>query len=237
MLDKQSVSLWKASVQGAFPYLSSKFMHVLTKFELAKASYFYQQKDRNSYLTRRILCRLLLSQQLNCKPEEIEFKESAEKKPGIAYPYTSLEFNISHSNDQVLIGLSHSPIGVDVEEIKPTFDYTSILNQYFTNREQEAILKQYPKSREAFFWLWTRKEAYLKYTGEGLLGDLQNMPLLFDGIDSSEFNLKSPQLTPGFATSLVYTKKIKVVNFYSFHPDQLLAFDPAFYQVLVPDYR
>ncbi len=79
-------------------------------------------------------------------------------------PYTKVSpISISHSGDFVLVGVSDSEIGVDMELIKP---YNKrLITRFFSKDEQEFI-----KSDTDFFLIWTVKEAFLKLTGEGLKG-------------------------------------------------------------------
>ncbi len=84
-------------------------------------------------------------------------------------PYFSslpgLHFNISHSKGRVLCALSRRPVGVDIEAIRPRREglprYALSPKEY---AEYEALGADWP----AFYTLWTRKEAWCKYTGQGL---------------------------------------------------------------------
>ena len=75
----------------------------------------------------------------------------------------SINFNISHSHDFGLIGISNKPIGVDIEKIDKTRNWICIAESMFSKKEMEW-LKQQP-SCENFYLLWTLKEARLKCDG------------------------------------------------------------------------
>ena len=66
------------------------------------------------------------------------------------------------------------PVGVDIQRVKETRQ-EKVAQRYFTADEQE-----YFKARgdDSFFILWTRKEAYAKYTGRGLNGELSQISTL-----------------------------------------------------------
>jgi 4'-phosphopantetheinyl transferase len=85
-----------------------------------------------------------------------------------------VQFNLSHSADVALIGFAEDcEIGVDVEKIRPITDALDIAGRFFS-AEERAELMSLPESEQqrAFFRCWTRKEAYLKATGDGLGTDL-----------------------------------------------------------------
>jgi 4'-phosphopantetheinyl transferase len=62
-------------------------------------------------------------------------------------------------------------IGIDVEELRPMTDAEAVAARFFSAREN-AVLQSLRarQKRHAFFDCWTRKEAYLKATGQGLAG-------------------------------------------------------------------
>lgn len=217
MLNNQTIHIWKTSIKKNFKLLFNQYKNILTEEELDKAELFHQEKDRASYLTRRIMCRLLLSKYLDCLPEQIGFKEGFNKKPEVITPTTSFCFNISHSSDYIIIAITNAlPVGIDIERLNPSFLFKDIVNDYFTKEEQAYIFVDKDKALEAFFYLWTRKEAYLKYTSEGLLGDLKNLPNLVDPEKNTLFKVHSFLIHPGYCCSLVYPKPMMKLKFYEF---------------------
>lgn len=79
--------------------------------------------------------------------------------------YPEIAFSLSHSGDYLLVAVGTCPLGVDIECIKPR---AKKLPQYaLTAAEFDAYLEQ-GGDWAAFYSLWTQKEAYVKYTGEGL---------------------------------------------------------------------
>jgi 4'-phosphopantetheinyl transferase len=116
--------------------------------------------------------RLLLSQQLGCEPRQIEFAAAAHGKPELAGAAAGagLRFNLSHSGAAGLVGWSwRRDIGVDVEVWRTMSDEAALVQRYFSTTES-ASWSALPQSlrHEAFFNLWTRKEAYVKALGRGL---------------------------------------------------------------------
>ncbi len=82
--------------------------------------------------------------------------------------YEGIHFNISHCKEAVAIGISNQTIGIDVEGRRQFSD--TLLQRTFSDEEQAAIKNSGDPQKE-FAWLWTRKEAYFKWTGTGILMD------------------------------------------------------------------
>ena len=78
---------------------------------------------------------------------------------------TPIHFSLSHSGEIAACALCDVPMGIDVETERPLKE--PLLRRCFSEREQRLILaSEYPAA--SFTALWTRKESYLKATGEGL---------------------------------------------------------------------
>lgn len=85
--------------------------------------------------------------------------------------YPDFYFNISHSGDLIAVAFSSSSVGVDIEKLKDA--NFKIAERRFTDKE-----KQFIKNNLDFFYVWTRKEAYLKRTGKGLRQSLSTFGVL-----------------------------------------------------------
>ena len=73
-------------------------------------------------------------------------------------------FSISHSGAVSVAAHGTCELGVDVELIDKTRDYNRIAKRFFTERELKRF-EQGGANAEAFFEVWTEKEAYIKYLG------------------------------------------------------------------------
>lgn len=76
-----------------------------------------------------------------------------------------LHFNLSHTAGWSLCALSDAPVGVDIEALRPRRE--GLWRYCLTDGEYEAFLAA-GGGWEEFYRLWTLKEAWCKYTGEGL---------------------------------------------------------------------
>lgn len=79
--------------------------------------------------------------------------------------YPDIKFNVSHCRTAVAVAVSKKEIGVDVESIRR---YNPNLGQRIFNKDELNIIKSSPEPDREFTRLWTRKEAYVKYSGKGI---------------------------------------------------------------------
>ena len=93
-------------------------------------------------------------------------KEGKPALPGIC-------FNLSHSGHWVVLAVGDQPVGIDVECPKPGRDWQRLAARYFTPEEQSFA----QENQTRFLQVWTGKESYLKYTGEGLRRPLQSFSI------------------------------------------------------------
>lgn len=101
------------------------------------------------------------------KVSEIRLRFSERGKPYLeAEP---LFFSLSHSGGRVLCAVSEREVGADVQQIKPVKD--SVVRRVLCENERTAYEKHDNKPL-CFARLWTLKESYLKYTGEGITAGL-----------------------------------------------------------------
>jgi 4'-phosphopantetheinyl transferase len=72
-------------------------------------------------------------------------------------------------------------VGVDVERIRTLSDAEGVAGRFFSERESNGLKALSANQRPAaFFNLWTRKEAWLKATGDGIGGGLNQVEVTFE---------------------------------------------------------
>lgn len=103
------------------------------------------------------------------EPPVFEYLEGG--KPVIK-GHHEIHFNFSHSGNVALCAIDSQPVGADVETPRKI---TPSLIAYTMNDEEQAEIASAPESLSAFLALWTRKEALLKLTGEGIRNDLKSV--------------------------------------------------------------
>lgn len=83
-----------------------------------------------------------------------------------------LFFNMSHCKHAIACIVSdEGEVGIDVE---CTGRYKTALAEYCMNEEELNMIQGAEDADSMFTLLWTKKEALLKYTGEGITDDMKN---------------------------------------------------------------
>ena len=137
----------------------------------AKVMRFHFEKDRCLCLGAGLLLEHAL---LQAGASDLSLHCLANGKPVLANE-PNIHFNLSHSGTMAVCALSDHPVGVDVEILQKA--EPGVMNMCFRHDEQEWIRRSdYPD--HAFTRLWTRKESYLKLSGEGLSRPLDSFCVL-----------------------------------------------------------
>jgi 4'-phosphopantetheinyl transferase len=218
-LERNSVHVWAVSLQVAGDTLNC-LAKTLAPAERRRAESFHFERDRNRFIAGRGTLRTILGRYLRAHPATLELATGSHGKPLLAGPFarSGLHFNLAHSEDLALLAVVHGRVvGVDLEKICATNDAQEMAACFCSTRENTEFQSLPPDEREAaFFRLWTRKEAWLKATGEGL-GDLLDevevsfragQPARFlrlpaeAGRPAHEWSLHELRPAPGFIASL-----------------------------------
>ena len=159
------VTLERHTVQ---PDLLSELLPFLSATELEKSLRFKLADDRVRYQFAHGMLRKQLGAHLKADPKQLEFTTNPHGKPALLNQST--RFNLSHSGDQVLIGISNDyEIGVDIECIRPLKDPLALAKRFFTLEEFESIQASEPHLQtRQFFKIWTQKEAIVKAQGRSI---------------------------------------------------------------------
>ena len=171
--DSSRIDLWCTYISEiGDDSLWPRYDALLSADERAVQARFRFAKDQRRYLVTRALVRTVLSRYAAVRPEDWVFSAGARGRPEIAAPGAApaLEFNISHSADLVLLGVtSGRTLGIDTESVTAREADIDGLNRYFAPQESAALLALAPgERRRRFFELWTLKESYIKARGLGL---------------------------------------------------------------------
>jgi 4'-phosphopantetheinyl transferase len=146
---------------------------ILGEKELDRARRYRYEADVRRYLLSRYMLRTVLSGYLGREPGAIAFEPGPNGKPRLERePPDGLRFNVSHSGDVAVLAVARGrEVGVDVEALHYPAPDTGAFQAFFSPRELSSIEACAGRERAtAFYRIWTRKEALLKATGEGLGG-------------------------------------------------------------------
>ena len=168
VLNKKDVHIWCAKTDFSTPPNTSLFS-TLSIQEKLRADRFKFSNDRLTFITARGILRSLLGKYLQKHPAKISFRFGEFGKPKLS-ENTSLQFNISHSENLVIFGFAkNQSIGVDVEFIKEGVELLDIAKRFFSTNEFKTMSSLADSEQKlAFFNCWTRKEAFIKAIGDGL---------------------------------------------------------------------
>ncbi len=143
---------------------------LLNAEEIARADRFYFAPDRETFIVAHALTRSLLSCFACVPPEAWCFVAGPHGRPALdpAFGTLGLHFNLSHTTGLVACAVARHEVGVDVESIERRAASNGIAERFFTPAEV-SLLDAHPpeQQREAFFRLWTMKEAVMKAMGLG----------------------------------------------------------------------
>jgi len=176
----QQPSVWMVNPKSFFDQVTRQVEPILSRDESTRAGRFYQADHALRFKAAHTALRLVLASAIHANPAELRFERGRHNKPGLASPAnTGVQFNVSYTDRRAIIGLNASqPIGVDIEWAKRPLAIDSMLEACFSRDEITFICAQAEKMQQRFFTLWTRKEAILKLTGEGIGEHLPHFEVL-----------------------------------------------------------
>jgi 4'-phosphopantetheinyl transferase len=236
-----------------FPYLLEDEVHVwlapfdvgsflpllrmcLSPEEIARAARFRSPADERSALVSRGILRQLLGQYLRREPSAIAFACNAFGKPRLAEAHDAdgLSFNVSHSQDRVVFAFARQGrIGIDVERIRPEAANEDLVDHYLAPAEVNRLRSLPAAERiEGFFECWTRKEAFLKARGDGLMGRLDTFEVAFgrnvtpailhveedDGTEAQDWTVLNLPMGDDYAAALVAEGPCRQLRCYRWGP-------------------
>jgi len=168
-----------------------RYLHkTLSADERERAKRFHRQRDQSVSIVSRGILRLILSSYTGTAPGQLTFKYGANGKP--ALNDHAIYFNVSHSNDLVAYAIAREQrIGVDIEYRRHFSEMMPITEGFFSDSECGEISQlESDEEVNAFFDVWTRKEAYVKALGCGLTMPLNSFTVSI-AARSKELTLKS----------------------------------------------
>jgi 4'-phosphopantetheinyl transferase len=209
--------------------------YFLSEGEQKRAKQFQQLLHQNYFIVAHGILNQLLSFYVSINeiaqfPSTLAFTYNKQGKPFLVN--SNIQFNLSHSNNTALIAMTHAiPVGVDIERIDSKHEVKAIAERFFTRHEYETLASLNKEDEvQAFFALWTRKEAFLKAIGKGLSQSLQTIEIesgfmepgaqiaikfLTESVQNTGWLYALPEPT-GYATALATQNKlnkIKVIQY------------------------
>jgi 4'-phosphopantetheinyl transferase len=167
--------LWWASADAD----RASLLEMLDRHERDRHGRFVGALDRSLFTVSHALTRIVASHHAGVEPRALGYAAAtrAGTKPRFAGLGSALQFSISHSGSRVVLAVSRDvPLGVDLERVDPRGPEPSLVNSVLSAGERRALSAT---SRAWWPWAftryWSRKEALLKATGDGLAISLERI--------------------------------------------------------------
>jgi 4'-phosphopantetheinyl transferase len=151
---------------------TSELAHSLNPAERGRRDAYRREQDRARFTVAAALLRLVGGAHLGVTPERLTVSRSCpdcERPHGRPTLSAGWECSVSHSGDRVAVAIGRTgPLGVDVEDCeRRSAERDANLVDTVLTAEEAAELARYGRP-DGLLTYWTRKEAVLKATGEGL---------------------------------------------------------------------
>ncbi len=153
-----------------------EYYRKLSEYRKEKTDRMKMRKDKNLSLGIGILINRFFEDNFGICEHFVRYSELKNGKPFFT-DFSNIHFNASHSGDVCICTFSENNTGCDVEILSESNHLGQIAKRFFSEKEQE-FFKTASDFTESFFRLWTLKESYLKFTGDGLSG-LNSCEILF----------------------------------------------------------
>jgi 4'-phosphopantetheinyl transferase len=225
------IDVWVCPLERAGE-LRDEYAELLSEQERDKAARFRFEHLRDAYLLGRGVTRAILARYLDRPAAGLHFRLGHQGKPYLENG-GRWQFNVSHSGSLLVLGVTDiGELGIDIERIWPLPDVRAIAQRFFSANEA-AELEALPPDQlyEGFFACWTRKEAFLKATGEGLSRLLESFEVSFGPgrparflridnphDDAAAWSLLSFTPAPGYAGAVAIRAEVEAVHLRSFDP-------------------
>ncbi len=180
----------------------------ITNLELLDAAERASYAQRGEpYLKTRCLLKRELARRLHLPIREIRFTITEHGKPEL--PGSGLHFNLSHTADLLCLAFHNAPVGIDIQQLRPTSANRRLAGKIMCDRQLAAWQKR-GESVAEFFSCWCTAEALVKHAGATIWQAL-DFPFLYHPTEEIEalfstaptIRLFTPQA--GFQGAVAYT--------------------------------
>lgn len=176
----------------------NKYNYVLSSERKKKADRYKFDADKKRCMLAEFLLRDALAQFGYKCDDEIYYIFNEHEKPYLR-DCKDVYFSISHSGDYVACIVSNVEVGIDIEKI--TDIDLNIAKRFFAKGEYEMILafENAKDKLDAFYRIWTKKEAYIKMTGKGFSGGFETFDTCSKGF---AYKFQELDLVPEYKCSI-----------------------------------
>jgi 4'-phosphopantetheinyl transferase len=217
-LDHGVLYLYRARLDAP-PIPSTDLRGLLSPSETDRNARYRFDRDRRRHERSTGLLRVLLGTVLDRDPAGLDFQAGPHGKPSLR---EGPSFNVSHSGEWWFCGMARDGrVGVDVEIHRRLADLVDLTRKTFHPDEAGAVLARPDDSgrHNAFFRVWSRKEAFIKALGMGLAYPLDGFvvsaddrptQVLMDVSDPDDgprqWHMESVTWEPGLAAAVAWDR-------------------------------
>jgi 4'-phosphopantetheinyl transferase len=167
-MNKHSLDIWLGRL-AASPADLPFYRSLLDDEERARAQRIRIPQRQDYYAETHARLRLLLGKTVNAAPARLRFTRNTHGKPFLI-DFPDIAFNLSHTADRIVIAVGRRcRLGIDIETCKPRANLRALADKCF-GAEEMAYWQSLPETERlaAFYYFWTRKEAFVKAVGQGI---------------------------------------------------------------------
>lgn len=190
----------------------------------SKAKCFRFEADRLRTIIGELLARYGICNCFGIDTSKLSFNVSEYGKPYIdGIPYY---FNISHSDDYIICGVSDINIGVDIEKMQD-IDFGFACDVFSDDEMRRFSSESVENKKKLFFSIWTLKESYVKWLGSGFHRKLSSYTVSPKGTQAEILDPHSLDDTvPKFRTYTLGDYKISICSCDKNFPDEFKYLHP-----------
>lgn len=183
---------------GRIEQVRAEFADDLDPVELRRLKAYRRDEDKARFLLGCTIVRRLLASRLSLPAASINLDRTCPDcgKPHGKVRADGAELSVTHSGDLVGVAITDRPVGLDVEKVDPGIDVDGLARIALSEGELAALPRNEQRVH-AFTTYWTRKEAIVKATGDGLRTDLRTITGPPAG-----FHVRDLDVDPGYAAAL-----------------------------------
>jgi 4'-phosphopantetheinyl transferase len=221
-----TVHVWTVGLDVP-PAIVCQLLNWLSGEERARSAKFHTTESRLRFIVAHGALRGILARYVGVGADQLRFETSSSGKPSVVG--SAVPFNLSQCEGLALCAVAGGGhVGVDLERIRPVPDADALVLRHFAAGEARSY-QTLPLSDRvpAFFSTWTRKEAFLKATGEPMHWPLDSFEVDVSPAASSPglvvsshraggptFHLRSFRPFPGYVAAVALDEEIRALEFF-----------------------
>ncbi|TWD82807.1 4'-phosphopantetheinyl transferase [Kribbella amoyensis] len=170
-----AVEVWWARLDDSRPALADD----LDAVERERLNAYARDEDKARFLLGVAIVRRVLGVHLLLPPAAVQLDRTC---PDCGRPHgkvhaDGMQVSVSHSGDLIGVAFHPStPVGLDVELVDPKLDPDALATITLADSEAAHLTRYAETDRaRAFTQYWTRKEALVKATGDGIRADFRKI--------------------------------------------------------------